>query len=215
MKALLHLLSISVLFFLSVTQSVEAGPLIFVFETNCETLLFGSDQQQGYELCKMALPVPQGLVTPGYVVILEQGEVGLSPEFWSDVALCVDVGNPIPDWQVWLYSDIEGIAWPDDFVENVINPPPGGLLPPFPPPQETGVEGANFALYTPLAGQQGFFPAMPTYVFVSEGPAPVFVPESTTMTLLVLGLAALGARSKLSNQVGILPSLKASPPRPR
>ena len=47
---------------------------------------------------------------------------------------------------------------------------------------ETGVEGANFAMWTPAAGGPGFDPSGPQYKFISD-----LVPEPGTAALACLG----------------------------
>jgi hypothetical protein len=50
---------------------------------------------------------------------------------------------------------------------------------------EVGPEGANYAYYTPTAGQPGYDPSNPTYLFISD------IPEPSTVMLVGLSLAGL------------------------
>jgi hypothetical protein len=69
--------------------------------------------------------------------------------------------------------DLADIGLPVVFYANLV------------PIAEVGAEGMNGATYTPLPGQPGYDPSLPTYTFISD------IPEPGTVTLVGLSIAGL------------------------
>jgi hypothetical protein len=69
--------------------------------------------------------------------------------------------------------DLADIGLPGFFYANLV------------PIPEVGPEGNNGAVYTPLPGQPGYDPSLPTYTFISD------IPEPGTVTLVGLSIAGL------------------------
>ena len=97
-------------------------------------------------------------------------------------------GNPSYPASLLFYSDnVEG------FDSRADTPsPPTTLYPNNVTILESGAEGNNRAVYTPLSGQPGFVSGfVVTYTLISDGSNSV--PEPTALALLATGWAAIGA----------------------
>jgi hypothetical protein len=96
---------------------------------------------------------------------------------------------------VFVYSDIEPGIPPDGLADIGI---PTGRLTNVLAVNEVGPEGNNGIVYTPTAGQPGFVAGAAgpvTYRFTSDA-----VPEPTSISLMILGGAAILLRRRWAKQ---------------
>lgn len=112
-----------------------------------------------------------------------QGDVAFGAE--PGVVFGGDIVRFNGNGTVIFYSD--NIPSADSLADT--SGPPGALYSNFfTTGPEIGPEGNNFVTYTPTAGQPGFDPSGPTFIFQSDGPISIpAVPEPSTLALLALG----------------------------